>query len=227
MLNPGWLEWVGIRSVVLLLHCTAPLCTVYTATLARRAVLSVRGPSFEAVAQSILSNPRWPRLTAFQYYCVAETLFFLFYLWYRTFLQREAVHPPLLSKDERKQLFDHVRAEIHDPGKFLSGWFRGARVEDIGREDVKEFLGWVFWEGRNTREDDEEMEGITEEVEAMVGKRFKDGKGGVRSLRLTLDPIEMEWRSLLWYFVGLKMSVRSMLCGGADAVCRSSWASTL
>lgn len=91
--------------------------------------------------------------------------------------------------------------------KFLSGWFRGARVEKIGRGDLRSFLDWSFWEGRFGGEegDEEEMEGYVNGVEGLVGRgfRFREGKGRVRPLRLTLDPVEVQVRCLVWYAIVL------------------------
>jgi len=193
MLADTWRDLILIRAVILFLHSIGPLCSAYTLTLLRRAVFT----------------PRIPPLTVFQRWCVAEALFFAFFLWYRTYLQREALHPPPRTKEERKRLFDKVRSEIHDPKKFLSGWFRGAELDDIGRDDLKVFLDWAFWEGRAGGDHDEDLEEYTLKVEKMMGRPFKPGKGKAKSLRLTIDPIEMEWRSLLWYAIILLVDTAS------------------
>jgi pimeloyl-ACP methyl ester carboxylesterase len=139
------------------------------------------------------------RLPGLQAWVAAEALFYLFFRWYRRYLQREAVHPPLLSRQARKQLVEQVRAEVHDVDKFLSGWFRGAAPQDIGREGLKGFLNWVFWEGRVTEDDAEELEEYVQVVEKMAGHKFPEGQGRAKALRLTLDPIEMDVRCLTWY----------------------------
>ncbi|KAK5123816.1 hypothetical protein LTR85_002452 [Meristemomyces frigidus] len=201
MLNDTRSEYFAIRLVIIILSVVGPLCTAYTATLLRRWFVSTKGPSLDFIAKTAWENAQWSNLTLFQWYCVAEACFYLFFLWYRTHLQREAIHPPLWSKEDRRELFEKLVAEIHDPEKFLSGWFRGANVEDIGREDVKGFAGWAFFEGRNTEEDAEELEEITAKMEERMGRTFKPGKGTAKSLKLTLDPIEMETRCLLWYSI--------------------------
>lgn len=137
----------------------------------------------------------------FQWWCIAETAFYGFFLWYRVHLQKDTIHPPLRRREERRALFDKVRSEIHDPRKFIEGWFRGAKIEDIGREDLKDFLSWAFWEGRNGKEDEDELEGLVQETEQMLSHKFASSNGKVAAIRLTLDPIEMECRSLLWYTI--------------------------
>lgn len=192
MINNTSFQYIQIRLVIFVFQSIGPLCTLYTSYLLKTAVYN---PT---------NNTQWP-LAPFQCWCAAEAIFFIFFLWYRTRLQAEAIHPPLRSKEDRKALFDKVHSEIHDPTKFLSGWFKGANFEDIGRDDLKEFLSWTFWEGRTTKEDEEELEDVTGKVEDMVGvKRFKPGRGTAKGLRLTLDPIEADWRSLFWYTVCLR-----------------------
>ncbi|KAK5147696.1 hypothetical protein LTR32_000901 [Rachicladosporium monterosium] len=183
MINHTFFDYLFIRDCILFLHAIGPLSTAYTTVLVFRAI----------VASS------WPTLSLVNLWCGAETAFFLFFLWYRTHLQREAVHPPPRSRQERRALFEKVKGEIRNPELFLSGWFRGAKVEEIGKEELKGWLDWAFWDGRAGPDDEEEMEELVKDVEDLVGKQFPDGKGPAKSLRLTLDPIEMEWRSLLWY----------------------------
>jgi hypothetical protein len=76
---------------------------------------------------------------------VAETPFFLVHLPYRAYLQREALHPPALSRSERKNLLDLCSETIPDGDAYLKKWFLGAPAEDINREKVKEYFLWTFF----------------------------------------------------------------------------------
>lgn len=185
MLDDTWTQYLLIRSIILLLQWLGPACLGYT--------LWTIGKAWPAV----------PEISVLRTWCAAESLFLIFFQWYRVYLQREAAHPPLRSKKERKALFAQVRREVHDPDRFLSGWFRGAKAEDIGREDVKLFLNWAFWDGRADQSvggaDEKELEYYLTKVETMMRKPFKPGHGKARGLRLTLDPIQMESRTLFWY----------------------------
>lgn len=185
MLSDTWTQYISIRVVIFILQWLGPVCTAYTSWMISR------------------SWPTIPAITAFRIWCAAESVFFVFFLWYRVHLQREAVHPPLRTKKERKALFAKVRREVHDPDKFMSGWFRGAKPEDIGRDDLKEFLSWAFWDGRADLAlggaEEKELDYYIGKVEAMMRKPFKAGSGTARGLRLTLDPIQMECRTLFWY----------------------------
>ena len=187
MLNDTWPQYILIRLVILTLQWL--------------------GPAFVGYTTWNVSNswPDWPVKTTFQAWCAVETAFFVFFLIYREHLQGAAVHPALRSKKDRKALFAKVRAEVYDPEKFFSGWFRGAKIEHIGREDLKLFLNWAFWNGAADMSpgsaDDEELDEYVVKVEKMMRAPFKPGRGTAVSLRLTLDPIEIECRTLFWYGV--------------------------
>lgn len=188
MLGNSWTQYLILRLLIVILQSLGPGCLVYTAWNIRT------------------TWPAWPIANTFQAWCALEAAFFVFFLFYRRHLQRPACHPTPLTKAERNALFSKVRSEVSDPEKYFSGWFRGAKIEDIGREDVKLFLSWAFWDGAADLTpggaDDEEMEEYVTKVERMMRTPFKPGRGTARSLRLTLDPIEMECRTLLWYSVG-------------------------
>ena len=49
--------------------------------------------------------------------------------------------------------------------------------------------------------DAQELEEYAVELERLLGKTFPPGNGKATPLRLTLDPIEVCRRSLLWYSV--------------------------
>ncbi|KAL8999106.1 MAG: hypothetical protein Q9169_001994 [Polycauliona sp. 2 TL-2023] len=126
-------------------------------------------------------------------WAVAETLFFLFVFLPRYFiLQRDALHPPPLPRDERQRLFRLCFGTVADPELYLSGWFKGAPRSEIRRENVKEFLCWSFLNKRDYGLlDDEELEDYTNQVETILGRSLPSGKGNAKALRLTLDTVPM------------------------------------
>lgn len=189
MLRDAWPQYLALRAVILFLQWLGPACLATTVW---------------RVYDAYPARPTW---SATAIWMAAESVFLLFMLYYRVHLQREAQHPPLRTYEERRALFAKVRSEIHDPEKFVTGWFRGARPEEIGREELRSFLNWAFWDGRAKLgpegEDEEEMQEYFHKVEKMMRKPFAEGVGKAKALRLTLDPIEMECRTLAWY--GLMM----------------------
>jgi hypothetical protein len=189
MVHDSRFEYYLTRISIFVLHFYAPACSTYTIILACKAFLYYQ------------YHAELPSLTLTQYWFLAETVFYLFFLWYRTHLQQDAIHPPLKTPEERKILFNNVKSEILDAEKYLSGWFHGAKIEDIGRQQLRDFLDWVFFDARASPIDEDELENYVVDMENLVGKPFGKGEPTAKALRLTLDPIEMECRSLLWYIV--------------------------
>jgi hypothetical protein len=133
----------------------------------------------------------------------AEALFFaFFFLPHWRYLQHAATYPPLRSREERRRLVNRVHASVTKPERYIRGWFKGARIDTIGREDLKTYLAWAIFDCDWVKdEDEEEIEEYASEFESMLGKRLPPGKGIAKPLRLTLDPVDMLYRSLLWYLV--------------------------
>lgn len=201
-----------IRTIIVFFQSYAPLCVGYiTWTL-----LASHWPACNLGIESSSSSRYllWRERGWLWRVCFAEAIFYLFFfcLWYKKFVQREALHPPLRTRIERENLFRKCQREIRDPEGFLRGWFRGAKAEDVGREEVKRFLNWSFWDGRarvkGEKEEDgdadadadaAEIEQYIDKMSVMMPQPFLPGPGKAKSLRLTLDPVEIEARSLLWY----------------------------
>lgn len=189
MIGTSRAEYIFIRFCIIGLHYLAPLCLLYC-TL----VIALYG--FKTAITS-------PVPLVIESIAVAESLFFLFvYLPYRYRLQREAVHPPAPTRDERRELFAHCNANISDPEGYLQKWFLGADLKDIKRENVKEFLLWAFFNrGGPPGDDDEELDEYVDATEKLLGKPIEEGRGTAECLRLTLDRVDMLHRSLVWYCV--------------------------
>ena len=180
-------EYAFIGVCIVFLHSIAPLSLFYYA-----AVFTCLPPTF-----------RLP--TLIELWFAAEALFWTcFFLPHRRHIQRAATHPPIRSKEERRKLVDRVHADVADPERYIRGWFKGARIEEIGREDVKTYLAWAILDRDRVQGEDvdeEEIEEYTREIESMLGKDFRPGKRTAKPLRLTLDPVDVLHRSLLWYLV--------------------------
>jgi pimeloyl-ACP methyl ester carboxylesterase len=182
-----------IRTIISALQLYGPLCLGYiTWALAAKV-----WPRLSFGYDALLNNRT---LWAFW---APEAAFYLWFIWYAEYIQRAAVHPPMRTRDERLDLFNRVRAEIHDFESFLRGWFCGARPEDVGLEELKKWINWAFWEGRagatEDKGEDAEIDEYVSRIEQLVGKPFQDGPGTAKSLRLTLDPITIQPRTLAWY----------------------------
>jgi hypothetical protein len=188
MIGTSRLEFYFIRFCIIGLHYLAPTCILYCLL-----VISLYGTkaAFYRVPLIIEST------------AIAETLFYLLvYLPYRFHLQREAVHPPAPTRQERKELFKLCNDNISDPEVYLQKWFLGAGIDEIKRENLKEFFLWAFFNrGGPPGNDDEELEEYVVATEKLLGRPIQQGRGDATCLRLTLDRVEMLHRSLIWYFV--------------------------
>lgn len=147
-----------------------------------------------------------------------ETIFWVaVYIPRKRALQAPAQHPPALNKEERKELFWKCWDKIPHPEYYVSRWFLGARPSQIRRDDVREFFEWALLnrgtetqESKNKRkqenpeefkEEDEELDSYADGIETLLGRKLEPGHGDVKSLRLTVDAVDMSHRPVLWYVI--------------------------
>ena len=137
----------------------------------------------------------------FKVWAVAEAAFlFLIFIPHRVRLQRAATHPDVLPKDKRKELFQLCISSIDEPESYFRGWFRGADLRDIQRENVKQLYCWAFLNKSSWDPADEpELEDYTDKVEALLGSKLEPGWGNAVPLRVTIDEVKTQYRPLLWY----------------------------
>jgi hypothetical protein len=91
---------------------------------------------------------------------------------------------------------------------YLRKWFLGAELEDIRKDNLKEFFLWAFFNrGGSPGDDDEELEEMVIKTEKLLRRPIEDGRGNAKCLRLTLDEVKMLHRSLVWYLVQLQGSL--------------------
>ncbi|KAI1029311.1 hypothetical protein LB504_010865 [Fusarium proliferatum] len=123
-------------------------------------------------------------------------------------LKRDAAHPPALSRQDRNALFERCFGNVPSLEIYLRWWFLDADPKEIRRENVREFILWAFFErgdGSGFVDDEEVVEEEVEHylslVEQRLGRKFEEGRGHVKSLRLTIDGITTTYRSLVWYII--------------------------
>jgi hypothetical protein len=201
MIGTSTAEYVFIKACIYFLRLILPLSFTYCVTF------FVLAPLF---APSLGRKYRLPWYT--ELWFSLETLFYLLcYLPYNVYLQRDATHPALLSRQAREKLFRRCHDQIPDPELYLSKWFLNAPVEKIKRDNVKDFILWAFFNrGHSKPEEEEEIDGYLTIIEGLLGRKLEEGRGDVECLRLTLDRVETTNRSLLWYFVSTQPLSREM-----------------
>jgi hypothetical protein len=114
-----------------------------------------------------------------------------------------------LSREERRRIFakciaaDNSSSTTQSP--YPTGWFLPENT--IPKREVA--VDWLLWALFSTTRSDglveehkEEIDGYIEEIERILGTRLEPGTDdGARSLRITLDPVTMLHRPLIWYSV--------------------------
>lgn len=140
----------------------------------------------------------------------SEALFHvLIYNPYTWRLRQPASHPAPLSPSARRHLFRRCLANVSNLESYLRWWFLGAEIDDIGRENVREFLLWAFFDmaeadaliSPHCEAISTELDEYIAIAEGRLGRHFVQGRGSAQCLRLTLDRIETAYRSLAWYVV--------------------------
>ena len=199
MLGRSLPELVFIRVCIFLLQNTIPLAAVALGAL----VLLQHGlknlPPWAAVLFGVTQGLVAALL-------VADGLFFLaLYRPYRRSMQARARHPRPPTRAEREALFAKCVANMPRPEFYLRQWFLGAEMDDIREDNLREFLLWSFFDrdggGDLDDETEEELAIYVRELEILLGRDVGRGRGPARSLRLTVDPVEPRFRSVLWFLI--------------------------
>jgi len=120
MIGHSTAEYLFIQACIYFLHYIAPLSAFYCIFL-----IALRSPAY-----------RIPLVL--EIWAITEAGFLLLlYIPRNILLQRAASHPEVLPQSERKELFQLCLDTVDDPEHYLRGWFRGAPLSDIKRENVK------------------------------------------------------------------------------------------
>lgn len=178
-------EYIFIRIAIFALRSVAPLSFLYLGT-------------------SLLLG-QWLYTAWLGIYASLEAAFYLFVYLPRTYaLQKEAEHPPLLSRDDRQALFSQCFARVRD-ADMSTGWFYSSPIPNIKRDNVVE---WILWALFNTdieglREEwVEEIDGYVNMIEQLLDHKLEPGHNDeVQCIKVTIDPIVSVHRPLLWYLI--------------------------
>jgi hypothetical protein len=122
-----------------------------------------------------------------------------------------------LTREQRRRVFSkciaaekNVTSSTATP--YPTGWFLPNNTMPK-RQDVVDWLLWAVFPTPTTcggggslavqEEYREEIDGYIEEIEKLLGRSLEErtDNNGIRSMRITLDPVTMLHRPLIWYFV--------------------------
>ena len=191
MIGTSLLEYIFIRGCIIGLQSVAPLSIIYCSAWLLSHLTKLHLPA-------VIDIP-----LPFKLWTLAEVIFYGFVnLIYREKLQYEALHPAAPARHERKELFHRCNQTIPDIEAYLEKWFLGASIDEIKRDNVKDFFLWAFFNRDGPPgEDDDELEEYIAATEALHGRKIQEGRGKAVCLRLTIDDVSMSHRSILWYLV--------------------------
>lgn len=136
------------------------------------------------------------------YGLIELTFYFGFFLHYRSYIQRSGIFPPALNREERQSLFEKTMGAIPDVELFMRKWLNNAHVDDIRRENVKDWLLWALFDKRGPcPEHDEELEEYIDLAEEAWGEKLKPGRTEAKAILMSFDEMSIMHRSLLFYGV--------------------------
>jgi hypothetical protein len=120
-----------------------------------------------------------------------------------------ATHPPALTPAERRTIFQKCAAHVAAEDNYPSGWFSSP---DFKRQDVVDWILWALFSSDTADQAwEDEINVYVGIVEKLLGRELEDGNNkNTKSMRLTLDPVVMVHRPLIWYIVSIFLS-RSFL----------------
>jgi hypothetical protein len=110
---------------------------------------------------------------------VLEVMFFIFlklhmrYLQLRDPLEASLSSAPFMKPNQRAMLWERMmEVEKNDPAAMISGWFFDQDILKISHYDIREFITWSMFEGRNqehlTTLEREQLESFVKDLEYRI-----------------------------------------------------------
>lgn len=110
-------------------------------------------------------------------------------------------------RPHRRALLDRCFSYLPDPENFIAGWFRSSSSDGIRRDDYIDWLLWALFstDQRGLLDDptiEEELNEYLTMIETKIGRKIEQGRNvSIKPMRLTLDPVVMLPRPMVWYVV--------------------------
>lgn len=182
--EPGYIghysAWGLINSLIFL---TVPVVYIYIALILLRELCMAFPDSLYAGIQRYIPHLAWvvrnmqKSSLLVEVWCVIEGVFYILlklqiqWLQLKDPLEASLSAAPMMNLTERALLWSRMMHddETKNLEEFISGWFFDAPLDAISRYDVRDFLCWSLFEGRNqehlTGEELQQLEGFLEELE--------------------------------------------------------------
>jgi hypothetical protein len=191
LLGKSYREFLFVRSVSYLSSHLGLLCLLYF-------VVALEIGGIPAI--------KFPFSIFIEVIGILEIAWYLFwFLPYRAHLQKRPGYiPPPLMKGQRHALFHAGLEYVPDLEQYVRKWMNNAHMEDIRRENLKDWLLWYLFEQDGLPGDaNVELEDYISELEERLEARIRPGRGESEAVRPNFDRVRMAHRSLAYYFVSL------------------------
>lgn len=131
---------------------------------------------FRDTATSAMRQERSYTRVFIETWCWLEALCYIFmklhikWLQMKDPLEASLSSAPLMSTSDRATLWKRMMEDVAvDPVSFLSGWFFDEDIHEISNYDIRDFIAWSMFEGRNqehlTAEELDQLEDFLAEAE--------------------------------------------------------------
>ncbi|KAJ3243293.1 hypothetical protein HK104_008148, partial [Borealophlyctis nickersoniae] len=146
---------------------------------------------------------------------IAETVWLPYYIHaVRRLQERKPQVHAAKDKKSRKRLFERCFTALlrsGEPGsdpketlrESIEGWFFGAPLEAICKENVESWLSWAFFDNEYhdlTPAHHKELDSFIARLEELTSHRFQPGfNPSVTCIRLTLDKLRATHRPMIYY----------------------------
>jgi hypothetical protein len=192
IVNKTWPEYIAMRVLIIFMRDLPWLCLLYW---------------FVVFALGGITAISHPVSIVIEVIGAIEILFYLFFfLPYKYYLDsRPPYKPPPMTRTQRAALIYKSLDLVPDMQTFLRKWMMNAHLEDIRRDNVKDWLLWALFEQDSKdgiRPDvDSELDQYLQEAENRIGVKLSPGRGDSEAIRLPIDPVLIQHRTLLFYTV--------------------------
>ncbi|KAK6849369.1 hypothetical protein PG995_013202 [Apiospora arundinis] len=144
-----------------------------------------------------------PISIAIEAYGAAEILwYFVWFLPFKARLQRPGMPMAPMTRAQRRKLIAKILQTVPDMRLFMRQWFGHAHLDQIYRDNVKDWLAWALFatEGHKlSREEWTELDEYADDAQEKAGLELPQGRADAMPMRLSLDPVQMMHRSLAWF----------------------------
>ncbi|KAJ3178155.1 hypothetical protein HDU87_003707 [Geranomyces variabilis] len=206
----GFRAW---QLVVAVIVSVTPLAYLYVASLAlylTKHLLAKNTTTFTSLLHSY-STLSLVALTLLSAWMLGETLWYPYHLYTANRLRarRDPAHVAKTPK-ERRRLYERCLAALaqgSDVRKSIEGWFFGAPIETIGRENMVQWFAWAMWDAEPhdlTESETLEISQFIADTERAVGGGVVIREGfnpDVKCMRLTIDDMQHLHRPFVYYVV--------------------------